>query len=323
MDSKSHFRDWAEISCENCSIYAIKADALNEVPLSDLYCLSGYFRHKRYAPMEIICNGKNSIEKHINEVKRGLNRDYQIRALLQYYNQKMEDFDQGIYFERFPAIAYAKDEEDLMRIVTDAQDRGLLVCENGFIKITREGQKFLSQTQPRKNTVFISYNWGSEKIADELEKRLETYAEVKRDKTNLEPWGDIVTFMKSIRYQDFAVLVISDAYLKSDNCLYEVMELMKEEQWDKKTMYVVEDNARGIFDTSTQLDYIGEWEKREIELEKKIKSHDPAKVGHQIEELNKIKKIALNISEFMAKVKRVSNPDEDKAVEEIVKRIKT
>lgn len=316
-------RDWAEIRCENCSTYAIKADALNESSPSDMYCLSGYFRHKRYAPLEIVCNGKDSIKEHISEVKQDLNRNYQIRALLRHYYQKMENYDQGILFERFPAIAYAKNEEDLLRIVNDAQDHNLLIYENGLIKITREGQIFLSQAQPINKTVFISYNWGSEKIADKLEKSLETYAEVKRDKTNLKPWGDIVTFMKSIRYQDFAVLVISDAYLKSDNCLYEVMELMKEEHWDRKTMYVVENDARGIFDTSKQLDYIGEWEKRETELEEKIKSHDPAKVGHQIEELNKIKKIALNIGEFMAKVKRVSNPDEDKVVNEIIKRVMT
>lgn len=315
-------RDWAEIGCENCSTYAITADALKQVPESELYLLSGYLRHKRYSPMTIVCNDKESVETHINEVKREINRNFQIQALLLYYYQKIGNFDQAIPLEHFPAIAYARNEEDLQKIIVEAQELGFLICENGLIKITRKGHDFLNQVQCGKPTVFISYNWGSEKTADELETRLETFAEVRRDKTSIRPWGDIVEFMKSIRNQDFAVLVISDAYLKSDNCLYEVMQLMKDEQWDKKTMYVVETDARGIFDTTKQFDYIEFWEKQENELEEKIKRHDPAKVGPQIEELNKIKKIALNISEFMAKVKRVSNPEESKVVDEVVKRVK-
>ena len=63
--------------------------------------------------------------------------------------------------------------------------------------------------------------------------------------------------MNSIRHQDFAVLVISDAYLKSTNCLYEVMQLMMEEQWDQRVMYIVTDDAHGIYDAAKQLDYVG------------------------------------------------------------------
>ena len=48
--------------------------------------------------------------------------------------------------------------------------------------------------------------------------------------------------MKSIRTQDFAILVISDNYLKSVACMYEVIQLMKEDDWLSKTMIMLADD---------------------------------------------------------------------------------
>ena len=38
-------RSWAEITCENCTTYAIRKDALCETPVSDFPLLSGYYHH--------------------------------------------------------------------------------------------------------------------------------------------------------------------------------------------------------------------------------------------------------------------------------------
>ena len=100
-----------------------------------------------------------------------------------------------------------------------------------------------------KPTVFISYNWGSDLAATFLERSLDGIAEVRRDKKNIRPWGDIKAFMRSIKEQDLAVLVLSDSYLTSGNCMFELMELMKNKDWDRQVMYVVEDSAKGIYDT--------------------------------------------------------------------------
>lgn len=179
-----------------------------------------------------------------------------------------------------------------------------------------------SRSTDKKPTVFISYNWGSIKIAEELEARLIPYADVKRDKTSVKPWGDLQGFMRSIRDQDFAVLIISDAYLKSEACLFEVMELMKEQQWDERVMYVVYDDAHGVYDTKTHLEYISYWEDKAQRLMEEIQKHDPAAVTAQAQELKKVKLIAINIGTFMAKVKRTMNPEMDKAINEVVKRVK-
>ncbi len=179
-----------------------------------------------------------------------------------------------------------------------------------------------NRSTDKKPTVFISYNWGSVKIAEELETRLTPYADVKRDKTSVKPWGDLQGFMRSIRDQDFAVLVISDAYLRSEACLFEVMELMKEQQWDERVMYVVNDDAHGVYNTKTHLEYIGYWEDKAQQLTEEIQKHNPAAVTAQAEELKKVKLIAINIGTFMAKVKRTMNPEMDKAISAVVDRVR-
>ena len=247
-------RSWAEVDCENCCTYALRPDALADIPSFELSLLSGYYRHARHAPLTMQCDDKGSVRGHIEATRNILTRDYQLKSLLTYYYQKMSRFGQFISVEQFPAIAYAQDDNDLMSLMDEAGERGYLVLSGDMVSVTEEGKAFMEKcVTNKKPTVFISYNWNSALIAEEIENKLIPYAEIKRDKTSVRPWGDLQTFMSSIRDQDFAVLIISDAYLKSDACLFEVMELMKERRWDDRVMYVVTDDAHGIYDTKTHL----------------------------------------------------------------------
>ena len=90
-----------------------------------------------------------------------------------------------------------------------------------------------------KPTVFISYKRDKSDIVNKLEVKIGGRAEIKRDTKEIGAWESITTFMKSIRTQDFAILVISDNYLKSVACMYEVIQLMKEDDWLSKTMIML------------------------------------------------------------------------------------
>ena len=315
-------RSWAEVACENCCTYAMRPDALAGIPSFELPLLSGYYRHTRHAPLTMQCDDKERVRSHIEATRNIVTRDYQHRSLLAYYYQKMSRFGQFISVEQFPAIAYAQDDGDLMSLMEEAKDNGYLLISGDMVSVTEAGKAFMeNRITNRKPTVFISYNWNSASIAEELENKLLPYADVKRDKTSVRPWGDLQDFMSSIRDQDFAVLIISDAYLKSDACLFEVMELMKEQRWDERVMYVVTDDARGIYDIKTHLTYIGYWEEKEQQLTEEIQKHNPAAVTAQAEELKKVQLIAINIGAFMAKVKRAMNPEMSKAISAVVKRV--
>lgn len=171
-----------------------------------------------------------------------------------------------------------------------------------------------------KPTIFISYNHKST-LADDLEKQLNPIANVKLDKISMKAWESIRKFMDSIRDQDFAVLIISDNFLKSVNCMYEVLQLIKNKNWDEHAMFVVEDDAVGIYDESIQLDYVGYWETKEKQLSDKLKQHDIANTTPQAIKYRKIREILLHIGEFLDKIADANNPSAADAVEAVVKRV--
>ncbi len=170
-------------------------------------------------------------------------------------------------------------------------------------------------------SVFISYNWGSEQTASELESRLEGIAEIFRDRNSLGSWGSLTEFMKRIRDTDFVVIIVSDDYLKSIACLYEVMQLLKDDEWLSHTMFLVEDSAKGIYKSTGQLDYVKYWKDQRDSLEKAIEDMDPALVTAQSEDLKKIALIQLNINDFMKTVADCNNPELGSAITAVKQRV--
>ena len=323
--STDAMRSWAEISCENCSTYAINKTALLDLSSSDLSILAGYYRHLHREPMTVQCDTRENVKIHVEITRKSLTRDYQMHHLLRFYYQQMNYLGQYMEIEKSPATAYAKDIDDLMKLVAEGEESGYLKCNVDFITITEAGVQFMNshtnQIPNQRPSVFVSYNWSSDNIAEEIEGKLSPYADVKRDKETLNVWGNLKDFMSSIRDQDFAVLIISDAYLKSEACMYEVVELMKEKQWDERVMYVVTDDAHKIYDTAQQLEIIGYWEDKEKELNEQLQKHNLALVTAQAEELKKVQLISLNIGDFMAKVRYTNNPKMQDAIDAVVERV--
>ena len=138
------------------------------------------------------------------------------------------------------------------------QDNGVLIAP------THEGRRFVDEMINETNnqiqmhdkpSIFISYNHGSTKIVERLVSEISPYADAHWD-NNVGPWESFKAFMDTIRKQDYAVLIISDAYLKSKACQYEVIKLMQTDNWDKKAMYIVENSARKIFDVLGRTDIL-------------------------------------------------------------------
>ncbi len=177
--------------------------------------------------------------------------------------------------------------------------------------------------EPKKDlpSVFMSYNHGSSDFVDKIEKSLAGICNIKRDKNEIGDWESISDFMKTIRKEDFAVLVISDSYLKSTACLFEVIQLMKDENWDKHTMYVIMDDAKTLYNLGGQLDYIQYWENHYKDIYKKIEQLPLESAHKQIEQLNKITTIKKEIGEFLNKVSDANNPSTDEVISKIKHRI--
>ena len=161
-----------------------------------------------------------------------------------------------------------------------------------------------------KPTVFISYKRDKSDIVNKLEVKIGGRAEIKRDTKEIGAWESITTFMKSIRTQDFAILVISDNYLKSVACMYEVIQLMKEDDWLSKTMIMLADDIN-IFGTKEQLVYIKYWNDEYNNVSELIKSLPPETVSSQSEELKKISRIKDEIGLFLHIISDRNIPADD------------
>jgi hypothetical protein len=116
--------------------------------------------------------------------------------------------------------------------------------------------------------IFISYCWSNEKEADEIDLFFKSKGvELKRDKRDLEFKQSIKEFMRKIREMDFVILVISDEYLKSFNCMYEVLEFLKDDNYKERILPILISNAT-IYGIGGGLEYIKYWDNELLKLDK-------------------------------------------------------
>ena len=164
----------------------------------------------------------------------------------------------------------------------------------------------------RKNndkTIFLSYNWHDGEIADRIDKHLSRLHGiiVKRDVRDIGPWKSIRDFMKSIRQQDYAVLIVSDLYLKSKNCMFEATEVMKEQEYADRIFPAVVEHS--IYDPLARVEYIKYWQQECDKLETAIKSMDPSSTVELAADLRRYKNISSSMGEFLDLVADMNNPD--------------
>lgn len=158
-------------------------------------------------------------------------------------------------------------------------------------------------------TIFLSYNWHDGETADRIDKYLSGLpgVTVKRDVRDIGPWKSIREFMEGIRQQDYAVLVVSDSYLKSKNCMFEVTEIMKERKYaDRIFLAVVE---TGIYDPLLRAGYIRYWQQECDKLETVVKGLESANAVELAADLKRYKNIASSVGEFLSIVADRNNPD--------------
>ena len=147
--------------------------------------------------------------------------------------------------------------------------------------------------------IFISYNWNDSQIVDVIDNYfLSIGLPLIRDKRELQYKSSIKEFMQKVRETDFVIMVISDTFLKSTNCMYEVLELVKEVDFKKKLLQVLLPSAN-IFSTQGKLHYINFWDNEYKLLEAQINSLNAVDGVSLIRELKHIDNIKGSIGEFL------------------------
>lgn len=125
-----------------------------------------------------------------------------------------------------------------------------------------------------EHAVFISYAWGgeSEQIANQIDLSLQTRGiRIVRDRRDLDYKGSIGEFMERIGRGDCVIAIISDKYLRSKNCMFELVEIADHKDFSDRIFPIILSDAR-IYDPVERLDYVEYWEKEKSKLNERIRN---------------------------------------------------
>jgi hypothetical protein len=129
-----------------------------------------------------------------------------------------------------------------------------------------------------EQTIFISYAWGGEReeIVNQIDQALQKRGiKITRDKRDLGYKGSIKEFMERIGQGNCVIVVVSDKYLRSPNCMFELVEIAENKQFHDRVFPIVLADAN-IYDPIKRIEYVRHWEVKRAELAEAMKTLDPA-----------------------------------------------
>jgi len=133
--------------------------------------------------------------------------------------------------------------------------------------------------------VFISYAWGneSENVVNNIFDGLKKYnANIIRDKINLGYKGGVNDFMNKIGRTGFIIIIISDKYLKSENCMYELVQIQKKGNSFNRIFPIVLSDA-DIYKPMNRLKYVKYWEDKIKDVNNALKDINDMSVIAEIQ----------------------------------------
>jgi len=127
--------------------------------------------------------------------------------------------------------------------------------------------------QSYEQTIFISYAWGGEReeIVNQIDQAMQKRGiKITRDKRDLGYRGSIKEFMERIGQGNCVIVVVSDKYLRSKNCMFELVEIAENKQFADRIFPIILPDAK-IYDAVDRLDYVEYWDKEKAKLNEKIR----------------------------------------------------
>lgn len=151
-----------------------------------------------------------------------------------------------------------------------------------------------------EQAVFISYAWGGEReaVVNQIDQALQA-REIKiiRDKRDLGYKGSIKKFMGRIGQGNCIIVVISDKYLRSPNCMFELVEIANSQEFHERIFPVVLSDAN-IYDPIRRIEYIKYWEGKIAELDKAMREVGMANLQGIRDEIDQYTRIRARIAEL-------------------------
>ena len=149
-----------------------------------------------------------------------------------------------------------------------------------------------------EEAVFVSYAWGGERedVVNQIDEALQKRGiKIIRDKRELGYKGSIKEFMERIGQGHCVIVVVSDKYLRSPNCMFELVEIAEGKQFHDRIFPIVLSSAE-IYDPVRRLDYVKHWEGKLAELDQAMRSVGQANLQGIREDIDQYSRIRDKVS---------------------------
>jgi AAA-like domain/TIR domain len=128
------------------------------------------------------------------------------------------------------------------------------------------------EPKPAKE-IYVSYAWGGD--SEEMVNRIDAAFQARevtivRDKRDLGYKGLIKEFMQEIGRGRCIITVISDKYLKSPNCMFELVQIAENGQFYDRIFPIVLPDAQ-IYNPIERIQYVKHWESQIKQLDKAMR----------------------------------------------------
>ncbi|HYF87099.1 leucine-rich repeat domain-containing protein [Azospirillum sp.] len=220
----------------------------------------------------------------------------------------------------------------LIEIVERAQSRIGLRAENvdhpKRSKPEREEIPLVFDKPPQQETApagpnwYVSYAWSDDSpegrahttfINDLCAKAKERGRIIRRDKEELRVGDSLTAFMRRIGAGDRIFVILSDRYLRSPNCMFELSEIWRTSRFenaaflDRVRVYVTPDvSLRAAKDRAK---WAIHWKKEYDELNEIAQTHGPTALGEDGNaELRRMQTYYLNVADILATMNSILRP---------------
>jgi hypothetical protein len=177
-----------------------------------------------------------------------------------------------------------------------------------YIKALLELKERMLKMTEHKTNIFLSYSWADDEIANKIYSYFKDNFEIKlhKDKIEIGNWRSIKEYMQSIGDMDYTILIISDSYLKSENCMYEVLEVMRDRKYKNKIFPAV--LSIEIYNPRERANYVKYWKNQFTELDEGLQEFEPYEMGKLGDDLKRRLDIKNSIAEFLDTIADMNNP---------------
>lgn len=127
----------------------------------------------------------------------------------------------------------------------------------------------------KNSEIYISYAWTNE--SEEILRILcaaldQNSIKYFVDKKDVEYRGNIREFEERLGNGNYIILIVSDKFLKSKDCMYEVLQIMEKGGDISQKIYPIVLSDAKIYDPEQRIDYIKYWEDKIESLNTKLKT---------------------------------------------------